>query len=155
MSTWYYKVSDDVNAVVDAIAYFENEIAEARSEIPIKGNLERASASLPGISEYRFNQLQEVESILEHLNIKLRKKRSEVFKKFLENYNRQLSSRDAEKYVDGDSDVVALTELVNQFALVRNQYLGIIRGLENKHWQLSNIVKLRSAGLEDVRIDEY
>lgn len=153
MSTWYYKVSDDVNAVVDAIAYFENEISEARGEIPIKGNLERASASLPGISEYRFNQLQEVESILEHLNIKLRKKRSEVFKKFLENYNRQLSSRDAEKYVDGDNDVVALTELVNQFALVRNQYLGIMRGLESKSFQLNNIVKLRTAGLESINIE--
>lgn len=155
MSTWYYKVVDDTSKVVDAIAHFEAEIAEARNEIPIKGNLERASASLPGITEHRFGQLQEVETILEHLNIKLRKKRSEVFKKFLETYNRQLSSRDAEKYVDGDSDVVALTELVNQFALVRNQYLGIMKGLEARHWQLSNIVKLRTAGLEDVRIDEY
>ena len=155
MSTWFYKVTDDISKVVDAIEFYEGEIAEARGEVKIRGNLERASASLPGIMEYRFNQLQEVESILEHLNIKLRKTRSQVFKKFLEGYNRQLSSRDAEKYVDGDDDVVALTELVNQFALVRNQYLGIIKGLENKHWQIGNITKLRTAGLEDVRIDEY
>jgi hypothetical protein len=150
---WYYKVTDDINQVVGAIAHFEDQLADARKEIPIKGSLERASAGLPGITEYRFNQLQEVESILENLNIRLRKKRSEVFRKYLENYNRQLSSRDAEKYVDGDSDVVSLTEVVNQFALVRNQYLGIMKGLESKSFQLNNIVKLRTVGIENVSID--
>jgi hypothetical protein len=40
------------------------------------------SASLPGITEHRFNQLQEIEAILEHLNIELRRERSKVFRKY-------------------------------------------------------------------------
>jgi hypothetical protein len=107
---------------------------------------------LPGIVEERFSQLQQIEAILEYLNIELRRIRSKSFKKFLENYNRALSSRDAEKYVDGEQDVVDMDKIINEFALLRNQWLGITKGLDQKQWQITNIVKLRVAGMEDANI---
>ena len=74
------------------------------------------------------------------------------FRNFLESYNRTLTSRDADKYVDGDDEVVTLTSLANQFGLLRNQYLGIMKGLDTKQWQIGHIVKLRTAGMEDISI---
>ena len=132
--------------------YKRQQLDEARKEVKVYGNLEKASASLPGIVEQRFNQLQEIEAILEYLNIELRRTRSKAFKKYLENYQRALSSRDCEKYCEGEADVVDLEKIVNEFALLRNQWLGIIKGLDIKQWQLSNIIKLRTAGMEDVQI---
>ena len=107
---------------------------------------------MPGVVEHRFNQLQEIEAILEYLNIEYRRLRSKTFIKFLENYNKKLSSRDADKYVDGDTDVVDLAKIINDFALLRNQWLGITKGLDQKQWQITNIVKLRVAGMEDANI---
>ena len=153
MSTWYNKVVGDLGTIVDSITYFENELQEARFECRIKGSLEKASSSLPGLTEYRFNQLQEIEAILEHLNIELRKVRSVTFRKYLEAYNRQLSSRDAEKFVDGEDSVITLTHLSNQYALLRNQYLGIMKGLDTKQWQIGHITRLRTAGMEDIVIE--
>ena len=75
-----------------------------------------------------------------------------MFRKFFETYNRQLTSRDAEKYVDGEDSVIDLTHLVNQFALLRNRYLGILKGLDVKQWQIGHITKLRTAGMEDIVI---
>lgn len=153
MSTWYNKVVDDLGSIVPAIEYFESQLQEARYECSIKGSLEKSSASLPGITEYRFNQLQEIEAILEHINIELRKERSKVFRKYLEAYNRQLSSRDADKFVDSEDSVINLTHIANQFALLRNQYLGIMKGLDTKQWQIGHITRLRTAGMEDIVID--
>jgi len=153
MSTWYNKVVEDLGSIVDSIQYFENELQEARYECRITGSLERSSSALPGITEYRFNQLQEIEAILEHLNIELRRERSKVFRKYLESYNRQLSSRDAEKFVDGEDSVITLTHLSNQYALLRNQYLGIMKGLDTKQWQIGHITRLRTAGMEDIVIE--
>lgn len=153
MSTWYNKVVDSLGNIVDAIDYFENELQQAKYECVIKGSLEKSSAALPGITEHRFNQLQEIEAILEHLNIALRKERSTVFRKYFETYNRQLSSRDAEKYVDGEDSVINLTHLCNQFALLRNKYLGIMKGLDTKQWQIGHITRLRTAGMEDIVIN--
>lgn len=155
MSNWYRKVTNDMTQIVDCITYFEGEIEDAKRDIALKGGktIERHAAELPGVVEHRYGQLQEVEAILEHLNISLRKKRAQVFKKFLEGYNKVLSSRDADKYVDGDDDVVDLTMLVNEFALLRNKFLSIHKGLDSKNWMLGHITRLRCAGLEDAQIE--
>jgi hypothetical protein len=149
---WYSKVSKDIAHLPDCIEYFYKEIDSARAEVKIYGKVEKASASLPGIVEQRFNQLQEIEAVLEYLNIELRRIRSKAFKKYLESYQRALSSRDVEKYVDGEADVVDMEKIINEFAMLRNQWLGIIKGLDIKQWQLSNIIKLRAAGLDDISL---
>ena len=151
--SWYSKIVADWNKIPSCIDHFESELQEARNEVKIYGNVEKNATMLPGFVELRFGQLQEIEAILEHLNIQLRKKRSEYLRKYLENYNKALSSRDAEKYADGEAEVVAISELINQVALMRNQYQGITKGFEIKHFQLSNIIKLRVAGMEDADIN--
>ncbi len=150
--SWYSKVSKDISYIPDAIAYFEGELVEARKDSRITGNIEKASASMPGIVENRYSQLQEIEAILEYLNIELRRLRSSVFRKYLETYQRALTSRDVEKYVDGESDVIDMEKIINEFALLRNKWLGITKALEVKQWQLSNIIKLRVAGMEDATL---
>ena len=149
---WYSKISRDISQIPDAVAYYERELVEAKKEIRIYGNLEKAAAEMPGLVEQRFNQLQELEAILEYLNIELRRLRSSFFKKYLENYQRALSSRDVEKYVDGEADVVDYEKIINEFALMRNKWLGVCKGLDQKQWQITNITKLRVAGMEDASI---
>jgi hypothetical protein len=149
---WYTVVTQNLANLPDFIEHYNTELQSAKLEVGIKGSVEKHLAGLPGITEYRFNQLQVIEAVLNYLNIQLRKVRSATFKKYLENYNRALSSRDAEKYVDGEEDVINYETLVNEVALLRNRYLGILKGLEAKQWQLGHIVKLRTAGMEDATI---
>ena len=152
MSAWYRKVTANLGEIVNAISHFEKQIDEARFECSMKGVLEKQSRDMPGIVEHRFNQLQEVEAILKFLNTEMRKLRSQTFRKFLENYNKALSSRDADKFVDGEQNVVDLQYLINDFSLVRNKYIGVIKALEAKQFQINNVVKLRAAGLEDISL---
>jgi len=149
---WYSDVSRDISKIPSAIQYFETELVEAKREVRLKGNVEKAAAEMPGIVEQRFNQLQEIEAILNYLNIELRRLRSSFFKKYLENYQRALSSRDVEKYVDGEADVVDYEKIINEFALLRNKWLGVLKALDQKQWQITNVVKLRVAGMEDATL---
>jgi hypothetical protein len=149
---WYTKVSTNVSAIPDFITYLELELQEAKKEVKIYGNVEKNIAALPGVTEHRFNQLQEVEAILNYLNIQLRQIRRKHFQKYLEAYNRALTSRDAEKYVDGEEEVINYEVLINEVALMRNRWLGIMKGLESKNFMLGHIVRLRAAGMEDITI---
>ena len=149
---WYSNISRDINQIPAAIQYFETELVDAKLEVKLKGNVERAASEMPGIVEHRFNQLQELEAILNYLNIELRRLRSSFFKQYLENYQRALSSRDVEKYVDGEADVVDYEKIINEFALMRNKWLGVLKALDQKQWQITNITKLRVAGMEDASI---
>jgi hypothetical protein len=149
---WYNRVVTDISELPNFINYYYAELESAKREVKIFGKLESALSQLPGVTEHRFNQLQEIEAVLEHLNIQLRKIRRKHFQNYLEKYSRALTSRDAEKYVDGEDEVIDYETLVNEVALLRNRWLGIMKGLEAKQWQLGHIVRLRTAGMEDVTL---
>jgi hypothetical protein len=149
---WYSKVVADLSNIPDFITHYEQELNEAKQDCRVGGLVEKNITALPGLTEHRFNQLQEVEAVLNYLNIQLRKIRRKHFQKYLEGYARALTSRDAEKYVDGEDEVIEFETLINEVALLRNRYLGILKGMESKNFMLGHIVRLRAAGMEDVQV---
>ena len=152
MSGWYTKVSQDLSNIPNFIEHYEVELESAKRDIGIYGNVEKNLSGLPGITEHRFNQLQEIEAILNHLNIQLRKIRRKHFQKYLEHYARALTARDAEKYVDGEEEVIDFETIINEVALLRNKWLGIMKAMESKNFMLGHLVKLKTAGMEDFNI---
>ena len=152
MANWFSIVIQDIAKIPDAILHYETELDKASAEVKLHGNIEKQSASMPGVVEERFRQLQEVEGILKHLEIQHRRLRTKHYKKYLENYQRALTSRDAEKYAEGEDEVCDYEALVNEWALLRNKWLGVIKALDQKQWHITNIVKLRVAGMEDANL---
>lgn len=136
----------------DFISHYEAELEAARPEVCIKGNIERNIAALPGITDYRFQQLQVVEAVLDYLNTELRKIKSKHFKRYLENYQRALTSRDVDRYVEGEQEVVDMVMLINEVALLRNRYLGIMKGLDQKSYMLGHMTRLKCSGMEDYSV---
>jgi hypothetical protein len=149
---WYTRIVYDLSVIPDFISYYLVELDSAKKDVKIYGKVEKNLADLPGTTEQRFNQLQEIEAVLNYLNIQLRKIRRKHFQKYLEAYNRAMTSRDAEKYVDGEDEVIDYETLINEVALLRNRWLGIMKGLEAKQWQMGHIVRLRTAGMEDISL---
>ena len=147
---WYRKVTQNLVNLPAFIDYYDAELNNAKKEVIVSGHVETNIKQLPGVTEQRFYQLQEIEAVLNFLNIELRRIRRKHFKKYLEAYAKALSSRDAEKYADGEDEVIDFELLINEVALLRNRWLGIMKGLDAKQWQLGHIVKLRTAGMEDV-----
>jgi len=149
---WYSKVTANLGQIPDFIAHYEHELEDARRDCRVGGLIEKNITALPGITEHRFNQLQEIEAVLNYLNIQLRKIRRKHFQKYLEGYARALTSRDAEKYVDGEDEVIDFETLINEVALLRNKYLGIMKAMESKNFMLGHVVRLRAAGMEDISL---
>lgn len=149
---WYSKIVSNLGCIPDFIQHYERELDEAKRECRIGGYVETNLKELPGLTEHRFNQLQEIEAILNYLNVQLRKIRRKHFQKYLENYARALTARDAEKYVDGEEEVIDFETIINEVALLRNRFLGIMKGLESKNFMLGHITRLRTAGMEDAQL---
>ena len=147
---WYNQVVANLGEIPAFIDYYEGELVAAKADIKIRGNVERALSNLPGETEHRFNQLQEIEAILEHLNIQLRRIRQTHYKKYLEAYARALTSRDAEKYAEAEDEVIDMETIINEVALLRNKWLGVMKGIESKNFMLGHVVRLRTAGMEDI-----
>ena len=146
---WFSRIKQDLSLLPDMVDHYNLELEQAQLETRISGSLEKNAQDLPGVVSYRFGQLQEIEAVLKHLNVKYDRMRSNHYRRYLERYNRELSDRAIEKYIDGEQDIVDMSELINEIALVRNQYLGIIKALEAKGFMVGHIVKLRVVGLND------
>lgn len=146
---WFSRVRMDMSMLPDMIDYYNLELEHAQKEARILGSLEKQNQDLPGQVSHRFNQLQDLESVLKYLNVKYDKQRSDHYRRYLERYNRELSDRSIEKYIDGEADIVDMLSVINEVALVRNRYLGVMKGFDVKSYSLGNIVRLRIAGMND------
>jgi len=149
---WYNRVVDNLSEIPTAIEFYNRELTSAQDETRIRGNVEKNAQELSGIMSYRFDQLQELEAILKFLNIKYDKMRSDHYRRYLERYQRELTDRSIEKYIDGEDDIVGMAMIINEISLVRNRYLALIKGLDVKQFQISNIVRLRIVGMEDAHL---
>ena len=96
--------------------------------------------------------MQEIEAVLNYLNIQLRKIKQKHYKKYLEAYNRALTSRDAEKYAEAEDEVIDFETIINEVALLRNKWLGLLKGIESKNFMLGHVARLRTAGMEDITL---
>ena len=152
MSRMYAEIAKtsgaDKAALVEAAAeHYERDLKKALGDLSMDGDLEATSKRMPAQVAGHFITLQEIEAILEHLNIQHRKVYRRVFRKFMAT-DRALTPTTAEKYAQGEDEVIAMAEMVNRFALVRNKWQGLFKGLESKGYQITNIRSLRVAGLE-------
>ena len=148
----YDQVVADISLLPNFITYYEAQLAEAKVDCKIQGSIEKLVMRLPGVTEHRFNQLQEIEALLNYLNIDHRRTRKKHYKHYLEGYGKALSSRDAQIYADAEDEVIDSDVLINEVALLRNKYLGILKAIESKNFQLGHIARLRTAGLEDIKV---
>ncbi len=146
---WFYRIKNDLSVLPDMIEFYNNELETAKQETKIFGSLERNNQQLPGQVAHRFDQLQDIESVLKFLNVRYDKMRSDHYRRYLERYNRELSDRSIEKYIDGENDIVDMSCLINEVALVRNRYLGIMKAFDAKSYSMGNITRLRIAGMND------
>ena len=150
-SNWYYQIQDDLGKIPDFVEFHENELNEAKKDTILAGHLEKNIQDLPSITEKRYNQLQEVEAVLNFLHIEMKKIRRQKYIEY-ERYQKALTAREVEKYVDGEDDVIDMELLINEIALIRNKYLGVMKGLETKNYMSGYVTRLRVVGLEDVEI---
>lgn len=149
----YQNLVDDWDTLKEFLDFFYNEAEDARKELVMAGRIESMSTKIPVIMERRFTQLQILNAAVDYFERQLDKVKSKHYRKYLEKYQRALTSRDVEKYVNGEDEVVSLAQIMNEISLLRNIFISITKSIDAKSFQIHNITKLRTAGLEDATID--
>ena len=42
--------------------------------------------------------------------------------------------------------------IINDVSLIRNKFLGVVKGYESKNFMIGHVIRLRTAGMEDVSL---
>jgi hypothetical protein len=96
------------------------------------GSIEKIAKELPVLMDMRFTQLQVLNATIEYFEKQHEQIKTKYYRKYLENYQRSLSSRDVEKYVNGEQEVVDLYMIINEIALMRNIFISITKSIDAK-----------------------
>lgn len=154
MSEWYFRISRENNfdSIPDFISYYLDEFENSRGDSSLTGNIEQANQKLPGQVMKCWVQLQDIESVLEYLNIMRRRLVIGKLKHFMTAVDQKSNRIEASKWSEGDPEVVNLDIVINDVAFIRNKWLGLHQALQGKSFAITNIVRLRVAGLEDEQL---
>lgn len=149
----YYKLTNDISFLPDFLEYFENESIAAKNSLVMTGSIEKISKDIPYEMDRRFTQLQILNAAIEYFERQMDQIRAKYHRKYLEQYQRSLSTRDVEKYTNGEPEVVDMALVINEIAIMRNVFISITKSIDAKSFQVNNITRLRVAGLDDAKID--
>lgn len=146
---WLNVLENDPDKLDLFLDEYNKHLDDAKLELEISENLIKEGQRLPHIVDFRFSQLQEVDAVYELFDIKTKEVKSKFHRYYLTNYNQKLVSRDVERFVEGEPEYIEILIKRNKLNLLRNKFSSITKALEYKHFQLTNIVKLKVAGIDE------
>ena len=149
---WYYKIKSNLALIDEAVSFYEHELEEAKEEANLKGSLVAASQKLSGYVEYRYGQLQDIEAMLRHINILIDEKEVQVYKSYNNGSAKLLTATEKSKFTKGDSQMIALRKFANDITYIRDKYIGLIKAFDIQNYQISNITRLKVAGVDDFAV---
>lgn len=156
MARWYRRIFAETDAnrqlalICDACEAYEAEYPDALESIkPPTGKMAVMEMKIAGLAAENMARCGDLDIMLQHLeNMEsvARKKRQEYY---MDHYQRKLSESVAKTYADADDEVQAIRSIRFRVGSVSAQFDAISRGLEYMHYQISNLNKLKCAGLDD------
>lgn len=149
------RLGKDYRNLPDILFEYENELKEdvIKVRLPIKGkNLEEANAEHAGWQYYYEARKADLRVLVKYFEARTSAARGKLFKSFTESYNRELSDRQKDKYIDNDPKYLAQYEVYLQIKEVYDRYEAICNAFLSRGYALNNITKIRVASLEDVII---
>lgn len=142
----------DLVVALQAVDAYMEEYPEARKDLKRDGRLESMAAMLPGLTEQRWAQLQDLDAIVEYLTTRERKVHIDKTRFYMEGYQRTLTYAQAKDYAETTNEVQTVRVVLQQVGNARDIYMGIYKGLDTMNFQISNVTKLRINGVEDAQI---
>lgn len=146
------KLTQNIELLPDIIAEYEALIEEetVKEHLLIKGkNLETANTEHASWSFYYNTRKAEMYSIVKWFEGKLHAKRGKFFKRYTENYSRELTDRVKDKYIDNEKEVLDQLELYLQVKELHEKYVAVCDAFTVRGFALRNITELRIRSLED------
>lgn len=141
---------DKLDSIIPLLPKYENAIAAAESIFKLEGRkLEEIARTLPHHQSSYDQRHQEVKALEEWLNTIKEKRTAKHWKKYLEGYSRQLSTRDIQAYIAGEKDIVELSQILVEVTLLKNNLGAIVEALKQLGWMLGHVTKLRIAEMQD------
>jgi hypothetical protein len=123
------------------------------ARIEIKGKrLEEANREQASWVAYYDERKVELNTYLKAMEIEVKRVRSQLYRKYNENYSRALGERQIEKYIDGNEKYIKAHDIYLAVKELHDKYDSIVNSFIQRGYALKNITQIRVSSLQDVTI---
>jgi len=142
-----------LDEIPNVIAEYEKGLEEVESRLVIKGkNLESANAEHAAWQLYYDSRRTDLYTLLKFFDAKTAAARGKLFKKFTEHYNRDLSDRQKDQYINNEETYLNQLEIYLEIKEIYEKYEAVCNAFKSRGFALNNITKIRVASLEGIII---
>lgn len=147
------RLGKDCKNLPNILIEYEKELEGFEAKLTIKGkNLETANAEHAGWHLYYDTRKAELYSLVKFFEGKTAAARGKLFKKYTETYNRELSDRQKDQYINNDDVYLRQLEIYLEIKEVYSKYEAVCNAFQSRGYSLNNITKIRIASLESAVI---
>jgi hypothetical protein len=141
------------NKIFDTLIEYEKEISEFEEHIRIIGKtLEHANRENPSWQLYYDQKRIELNILVKYCEMKIASVRGQLFKSYTDSFQRELSDRAKDKYIDAEPQYLNWVKILLAVKEIHDKYLSVCNAFQTRGYSLNNITKARTTGLEDVII---
>jgi spore coat polysaccharide biosynthesis protein SpsF (cytidylyltransferase family) len=145
----FQEAKNDPAVLVAFLEECEEAYTRGRGKLFVEGNLVEQAAKHSGWLG-RYDELRaELEALKKFYEGRGKRKRAELYRKFLEDYPRALQPRDIEQFINSNEDWQKIDDVYQEISLIHDKMKSLVEQMQAKGWQISHITKLITSGLED------
>jgi len=151
--------SRSVDLVDNIVDYYLFEIETGYKEITNRGNLAMLVQQSSGLHAYYNAMANDIVQVRLWLEMKSEHATAAKYKWFMQSpeaakkYGKGLKVTDIRNYIKCEDDMVAYDMIIREISDIQHQMESIVENLEIRGMSLSQVVKLKVAGIEDVWVD--
>lgn len=144
---------DFLDNLPDVLADYEDAIDEAEQHLSIKGKTAvEAAREQCAWPIYYSTRKAEVGKLLKYAEMMAGAAKSRHYRRYTENYSRDLGDRGRDKYIEGEEDVITYRLICLEIEEVYNKLSAVCDAFDRRGFALRDWTQLTIASLTDTTI---
>lgn len=144
-------IGKNLDQLPNVLAEYETALDGVEDILTIKGKtIERANQENPSWQHYYDQKRVELSTIVKYLEGQVARVRGKLFKSYTETYQRELSDRAKDKYVDNEEAYLNMYEVYLEAKEIYDKYQAVCDAFQARGYALNNITRARVADVHDM-----
>lgn len=152
---WFHIIKREPDRLDEALEWCIQEVEEGfRLTAGISGNLESTLKNNAGLVSYYDGIHTDLDMILAYYERLMRQVKASKLREWSDNppTHSRLSVQELKLLIDNTEEVILLSDIVEEIKYVYKQYGSLLKSLDARGYDLTNITKLRVANLQEVEL---
>ncbi len=133
----------------DILDQFAKDLIPAKNQLDNDGKLlETCLSKNSAFMHYYDERRIQLHSLVKFFRLEVDRVRGEKYKQYNENYSRSITIQMMNKYIDAEEDYLNVYKILIEVEEVYENYVSAVDGFKQRHYELTNMTKLRIANLE-------